>query len=579
MVDNNHGWKDDQPRYFGVAAQLTKEMFYGTALDEKSSDQIDNYFIDTPVRQWSARNFLRSNSNADAFIAGLDKIRRRRSVDGAIRSFATSWFKFLGGDLGRLRLEGFLAEIKTRVTHGIIVEEERHLAQQHVRGHIREEAAIASGQPEPVLGKRGREEEPELQEDGITNSPTYKKSAVSLSVKDFLDNGALEDQDEDQDEDPVTLAQERSHHPLNMVFDCQRFPFTCVVDEKNVSKQFTDYYEEAAALPYDHDNFQDFLATGGILFLGAKPTQLQEQCFGEDFQSLRQALISGIEPNKNKEILATQEDDAVTFCQAARNTFRKAERIDRSQARKELKKRIAMEEDSSLKELFEYAAKLPKDEKPVSEADQTSSFVLGMLRPLFDRPDCSRLAHTATTATSGSLFVRLCKHLETAPKHPDLLVRYRNEESTSQERTDIGVAEVSLDPCPQKDIGDLCRIALWSKRIMDEIVTKMEITEEARILFFQVIEKNCTFYAMRRLGTVYAAVKVAEIKIAYTISDVLTEFEKDVPSWLLVDRIFQDLVSTLRSAKPRKSDSPTAPPVFAGLSTPRSRRMSKDTRH
>jgi hypothetical protein len=51
-----------------------------------------------------------------------------------------------------------------------------------------------------------------------------------------------------------------------------------------------------------------------------------------------------------------------------------------------------MEEDSPLKDLFEYAAKLPKDCKPVSEADQTSSFVLGMLRPLFDRPDCCRLA-------------------------------------------------------------------------------------------------------------------------------------------------------------------------------------------
>ena len=114
---------------------------------------------------------------------------------------------------------------------------------------------------------------------------------------------------------------------------------------------------------------------------------------------------------------------------------------------------------------------------------------------------------------------------------------------------------------------------------MDEIVTKMEINEEARVLFFQVIEKSCTFYAMRRLGTVYAAAKVAEIKIAYTISDVLTEFEKDVSSWLLADRIFQDLVSTLQSAKPRKPNSPDMPRVFAGLSTPRSRRMSKDTSH
>ncbi|KAF9582437.1 hypothetical protein BGW38_000209, partial [Lunasporangiospora selenospora] len=73
-------------------------------------------------------------------------------------------------------------------------------------------------------------------------------------------------------------------------------------------------------------------------------------------------------------------------------TFRKAERnISSNEARKLLKQRIAQEEDSPLKDLYEYAAKLPKDCQPNSEADQKSSFVLGMLRPLFDRPDCSRL--------------------------------------------------------------------------------------------------------------------------------------------------------------------------------------------
>ncbi|KAK3815492.1 MAG: hypothetical protein J3Q66DRAFT_370820 [Benniella sp.] len=161
MVDNNHDLKNDQPRYFGVATQLTKGMFYGTTFDEKSSDQIDDYFIDTPVHQWSARSFLKSNSDSAAFIVGLDKIRRRRSVDNAIRSYTTWWFKFLEGDLGRLRLDRFLAEIKTSITHGVIIEEERHLAQQHLRGHIREAT------------------------DGITSSLTYKKSVVSPFVKPF----------------------------------------------------------------------------------------------------------------------------------------------------------------------------------------------------------------------------------------------------------------------------------------------------------------------------------------------------------------------------------------------------------
>jgi hypothetical protein len=57
-----------------------------------------------------------------------------------------------------------------------------------------------------------------------------------------------------------------------------------------------------------------------------------------------------------------------------------------------LKERIGQEEQSPLKELYEHAMKLPKQCKPVSEADQTSSFIMGMLRPIFDRPDVSRLA-------------------------------------------------------------------------------------------------------------------------------------------------------------------------------------------
>ncbi|KAG9067044.1 hypothetical protein KI688_012956 [Linnemannia hyalina] len=473
----------DQPRYFGDTTQLNKEMLCRKTSSDESHDQAaDDYFFDTPVRQWSVRDFLKNHSDSTPFIAGLDKIRRRHSVDKAIRNYATSWFKFMEGDLGKLRLEAFAAETKTSVTSGIIVEEERLLAQQRLRGHLREATAKALVQHEPVhtiplLRKRGREVETEVQakEDGSVNSPTYKKSAISLFEEDSLDGGSLVDE---KDEDAVTLVQKRSHHPLNMVFDCQRFSFACVVGEQDVSRRFTDYYLEAVALPYDYHSFEDFLATGGILFLGGKPTRLQEQHFGEDFERLHKAVILGIEPNKDKDMLANQEDQAVEFCQAARNTFRKAERnVGSDQARKLLKQRIAQEEDSPLKDLYEYAAKLPKNCQP---------------------------------------------------------------------------------------------------RILDELVTRMEITEEAQVLFFQVIGKKCTFYAMRRSGTVCVAVEIAKIKIAYTISDVLAGFEEDVRGWLLVDRTFQNLVSTLKSAMPRKPHSPP-PPVFAGLRTPRSRRMSRDT--
>ncbi|KAF9945293.1 hypothetical protein BGZ65_010926, partial [Modicella reniformis] len=271
-----------------------------------------NYFIDT-VRQWSVRDFLKHNSSFAVFIAGLDEIKKRHSVDKAIRTYATSWFKFW-----RLRLDAFLAETKTSVTNGIIIEEERHLAQQRFRGRIRDETAKALAPQEPVhttplLGKREREEETEVQEEKIV---TYKKGAVSPFVKDFLDSDILE---EEEDEDAATLAQQRSHHSFNMIFDCQRFPFTCVVGEQDVSTQFMDYYEEAVALPYDYNSFEDFLATGGILFLGDKSTRLQEQRFGEDFKRLRMAVILAIEPNKDKDILANQEDKAVELCQALRN--------------------------------------------------------------------------------------------------------------------------------------------------------------------------------------------------------------------------------------------------------------------
>ncbi|KAG0318657.1 hypothetical protein BGZ99_005557 [Dissophora globulifera] len=163
-----------------------------------------------------------------------------------------------------------------------------------------------------------------------------------------------------------------------------------------------------------------------------------------------------------------KDEDAVTVVQERSHhplnmAFRKAERnVDSNQARKPLKQRIVQEKNSPLKDLYEYAAKLPKDCQPASEADQTSSF---------------------------------------------------------------------------------------SKRILDELVTRMEITEEAQVLFFQVIGKKCTFYIMRRSETVCVAVEMAKIKFAYTISDVLVGFEEDVRRWLLVDRTFQNHSSVSNATK------------------------------
>ncbi|KAF8938415.1 hypothetical protein BGZ58_000939 [Dissophora ornata] len=77
----------------------------------------------------------------------------------------------------------------------------------------------------------------------------------------------------------------------------------------------------------------------------------------------------------------------------------------------------------------------------------------------------------------------------------------------------------------QKDTRDLCRTALWSKRALDEIVTKFENIEQIKLTFFQVVEQTYIFYTMKRAGTVCIAVEFAKLKIACTVSDVLTDFE------------------------------------------------------
>ncbi|KAF9181537.1 hypothetical protein BGZ51_005375 [Haplosporangium sp. Z 767] len=423
-----------------------------------------------------------------------------------------------------------------------------------------------------ILGKRDRDQEAEehdLQrpraekdEHVLWNSNT-KKSA--FHANNLFQSEANHDGDDDEDkeeENIATLFQEQGHHPLNVVFDYEAFAFSCIIGHYDISAPFNAYYEEAIIVPYDHNAFQDSLATAGILFLGKESTIMQRQHFGEYFEKLREVMV---EPNKDDEQATADEEDGAVF--------RKAERKSGSEyARKQLKKRIEEEEDAPLKELYEHAVKLPKECAPMSEADQISSFILGMLRPIFDRPDFSRLAHSmATAATSSSIFVRLCKNLTTSSKNSDFLVRFK-------ECLDIGVAEVSFEASAQKDTGDLCRAMLWSKRVLDEIVTKFESIEQVKLIFFQVVEQTCIFYTMKRADTVCIAMEFAKLKIAYTISDILTDFEDDARDWLLVCRTFDNLVTTLKSAKERKLENPP-PPVFVGLRTPRSRHMKKDTRH
>ena len=57
----------------------------------------------------------------------------------------------------------------------------------------------------------------------------------------------------------VTLVQEQGHHPLNVLFDYEAFTFSCIIGHYGISAPFNSYYEEAIAVPYDHNAFQDFL--------------------------------------------------------------------------------------------------------------------------------------------------------------------------------------------------------------------------------------------------------------------------------------------------------------------------------
>ncbi|KAG0311047.1 hypothetical protein BGZ99_010416 [Dissophora globulifera] len=99
---------------------------------------------------------------------------------------------------------------------------------------------------------------------------------------------------------------------------------------------FNDYYEDAINSPFDQNNFQDFLATVGTLFISKEPTSMQRRHFGMDFEKLSEAMARMILP---------EEDDE----QAVADVFRKAERQGVSEyARNQLKKRIEEEESSPL---------------------------------------------------------------------------------------------------------------------------------------------------------------------------------------------------------------------------------------
>ncbi|KAF9544256.1 hypothetical protein EC957_012302 [Mortierella hygrophila] len=271
------------------------------------------------------------------------------------------------------------------------------------------------------------------------------------------------------------MAELDSHRRLSVVFDSDdNFKFECKIGDLNMSERFSKYYEESIAKTYDPDNFQDFL-------------------------------------------YAHREEMRRGGAESARWAIRKL---------------IREAEESPLTELLHCASRLGNNWKATTESDQTSGFILWMLEPFFNRPDTTRLAHSATTSSSGSPYIRLCANFDTKPQPQDMRVRH-------EEKRDISVSEVSLERGFANDRGDLSRIALLAKRMLDQLITTFSGLDKARIIFFQVIRQTCEFYQMTRCETVCVANRIGCLTIAYTLNDVLKGFEDDCRTWITVCNVFQ----------------------------------------
>ncbi|KAG0246577.1 hypothetical protein BGX31_000555 [Mortierella sp. GBA43] len=368
-------------------------------------------------------------------------------------------------------------------------------------------------------------------------------------------------------EDHVTLAEQNSYRNLGIVFDSDHdFEFECRVGALDLSEEFNKYYDQAIAGKYDPNNFQDLLACGGILFMDRGPTPFQHDAFKDEYNTMLNTIHDHIQWASRQD-----EQDAIDLCRKARSAHREEMRQGTPEsARQAIRRVIRGEAESPLTELLDRASRMGKDWKPTSEVDHKSGFILPMLEPLFNRPDATRIAHAATTPSYSPLFIRLCDNFDTKPKTPDIPIRHL-------EKRDIGVGEVSFEKEFSKDRLDLCRAALLSKRILDQLVTTFSGLDRISIVFFQVVEQKCEFYQMMRCGTVCVASPIGGLTIAYTLDEILKGFEDDCNTWITVCNVFDSLVDSLAAARVRV-DSKPGPPVFVGLTTPRSRHMMSDTK-
>ncbi|KAK3816600.1 MAG: hypothetical protein J3Q66DRAFT_200232 [Benniella sp.] len=334
----------------------------------------------------------------------------------------------------------------------------------------------------------------------------------------------------------------------------------------DIGPAFTTYFNHCATMRYDPTMIADFLALNGVLFLEKTPTVQQQRFFGDKYASILSTM---------KRYMLVPEDESIDAGLAAVRQWKDAynkvvwRSDDNDKARAALEEAVENSKKSSLRKLFLHGCSnfYSKGHGPVTEADLTSSFIVPMLACIMNKPEQSRLAHTATTATTGSLFVRLCKDLNTLPKHPDLIVKH-------QKTLDIGFGEVSYSKEFTKDQGDLCRLAIWSKRAIDQLQAQYEGLDDLDLPFFQAVSKDCTIYQMRRIGSICVAVELGKLEIVQDLASLVSFKEDHVFVWLKLEKLFTRLWGLMANAKERQ-DTSTAPHCYHGLSTPSARKMPK----
>lgn len=119
----------DTPKYFGDQVTL---MIKSNA--ELKEPVIHQYFKSKRIHDWSLSDFLVSNNDISDFISSVKQIKNDKLVDGAIRAFANSWYRYLQGDAGTLRISTAQEVAMNSIRHAKLAEQACGLAQTDMSG-------------------------------------------------------------------------------------------------------------------------------------------------------------------------------------------------------------------------------------------------------------------------------------------------------------------------------------------------------------------------------------------------------------------------------------------------------------